>query len=234
MKYSVIIPCYNEGGNVHALVDLLTRLNGQYEIQWIFVENGSRDNTRAELELACDGKSNFTIAYVDHNQGYGYGIQQGLKKADGDYIGWLHADMQIAPKEIIRFMQIAEMHPAEFLFLKGKRENRSLMDYFFTTCMTLYASAMIGVWMYDIGAIPVLFHRSLLSKMKEIPYDFSIETYVYAKAKKAGFSVYRYRVKQHVRKQGQSSWNRGFGSKIRQSKVIMKDILLIRKELPVR
>lgn len=234
MKYSVIIPCYNEGANIPSLVNLLERSHTPYDIQWVLVENGSHDNTRAELERTCNGKSYFTIVYIDQNQGYGYGIQQGLKEATGDYVGWLHADMQIAPESIIEFMQIAEEKSAEPLFLKGKRKNRSMVDYFFTNCMTLYASAMLGVWIYDIGAIPVLFHRSLLSKLTEIPYDFSIETYVYAQAKKAGFRVQRYYVVQRARRKGMSSWNRGLLSRIHQSKVIMKDIFLIRKGLPVR
>jgi len=229
MKYSIIIPCYNEEANIIDLIQLLEKSGPEYNIQWIMVENGSKDNTRSVLEKECKDKGRFTIAYVDVNQGYGYGLQKGIQLATGDYIGWLHADMQIAPSEMIKFIKIAETESGKKLFLKGKRKNRTVVDYFFTDCMTLYASAMLGTWIYDIGAIPVLFNRSLLECMPQIPYDFSIETYVYAMAKRGGGDVRRFNVEQQNRKKGQSSWNKGFMSKIRQSKVIMKDISRIRK-----
>ena len=234
MKYSIIIPCYNEEENVHDLIQTLEHSGNKYDIQWIMVENGSKDQTRDRLEYECTDKKNFTIAYVDKNRGYGYGLQQGMKAAKGDYIGWLHADMQIEPSEMIKFIRVAEAEKGKKLFLKGKRRNRSVLDYFFTDCMTLYASFMLRTWIYDIGAIPVLFHRSLLKHMSHIPYDFSIETYVYATAKKERFDLRRYDVKQQERQKGKSSWNRGFVSKIRQSKVIMQDIVMIRKGKQVK
>lgn len=234
MKYSIIIPCYNEEDNVHNLVQLLVYSGIEYDIQWIMVENGSKDNTRSVLMRECAGKERFTIAYVDNNQGYGFGLQQGIKVAEGDYIGWLHADMQIAPSEMIRFIDIAEQEPDKKFFLKGKRKNRGIMDCFFTDCMTIYASLMLKKWIYDIGAIPVLFRRELLESMNQMPYDFSIETYVYVQAKKERFDVQRLDVVQQERKKGQSSWNKGFSSKIRQSRVIMKDISIIRKGKQVR
>lgn len=234
MKYSIIIPCYNEEENVHDLIQLLEHTGNKYDIQWIMVENGSKDRTRDILECECADKKSFTIAYVDKNRGYGYGLLQGIKVAEGDYIGWLHADMQIAPSEMIKFIKLAEDEKDKKLFLKGKRKNRSIIDYFFTDCMTLYASFMLRTWVYDIGAIPVLFQRTLLEHMPQIPYDFSIETYVYATAKKVGFDVRRYNVKQQERRKGKSSWNKGFASKIRQSRVIMRDIVMIRKGKQVK
>lgn len=234
MKYSIIIPCYNEEENVRDLIQLLEKTGNEYDIQWIMVENGSKDRTRDILENECADKECFTIAYVDKNCGYGYGLQQGIKAAEGDYIGWLHADMQIAPSEMIKFIKLAENEKDKKLFLKGRRKNRSIVDYFFTDCMTLYASFMLKTWIYDIGAIPVLFQRTLLEHMPQIPYDFSIETYVYATAKKVGFDVQRYNVKQQERQKGKSSWNKGFASRIHQSKVIIRDIAMIRKGKQVK
>ena len=234
MKYSIIIPCYNEGENVSNLISLLEKTGKGYDIQWIMVENGSRDNTRAELEKWCKEKPQFTIAYVDHNQGYGYGLQQGITMSKGDYIGWLHADMQILPSEMMKFLEIAEVHPETKYFFKGRRKNRKLLDCFFTGCMTEYASIVLGTWIYDIGAIPVLFHKDLLPILTQLPYDFAIETYVYTKAKQMKLNVKRYDVIQQSRTKGKSSWNNGIRSKIRQSKIIMKDIINIRKGIQVK
>lgn len=229
LKYSVIIPCYNEENNIQELVHLLEQSGVGYDMEWVMVENGSVDGTRSKLDEACGGKKLFRIVYVNKNKGYGYGLQQGLKAATGDYVGWIHADMQIAPSEIVKFIRIAGENPGKLLFLKGRRKNRGVMDYFFTGCMTVYASLMLKTWIYDIGGIPVLFNRELLGRMPKMPYDFSVETYVYAMAKKNHYEIHRYNVVQKEREKGSSSWNRGLCSKIRQSRLIIKDIAIIRK-----
>lgn len=236
MKYSVIVPCYNEEMNVKGLIERLEQVRGSRNIEYIMVENGSKDNTRECLERECGQKPQFKIAYVDKNLGYGYGIISGMKAATGDYIGWLHADLQINPLEMIRFIDyIEENQDKACYFLKGIRKNRKFLDHFFTAGMTMYVTLMLKKYLYDIGAIPVLFHRSLLELLDEnIPYDFSIETYVYYKAKCNSLCIERFPVYMDEREKGQSSWNHGFASKIRQSKVIMKDIAKIKRGEAVR
>lgn len=236
MKYSVIVPCYNEELNVQSLAERLDSVRENRNIEYIMVENGSADGTRAALEKECKARENFKIAYVDKNLGYGYGIISGIKLAAGEYIGWLHADLQVNPAEMMRFIDYIEKKGDDTkYFLKGIRKNRKLMDHFFTAGMTVYASMMLGTYVYDIGAIPVIFHKSLLTCMDEtIPYDFSIETYVYYKAKHSGLCIERFPIYMDVRKKGESSWNKGFSSKIRQSKVIMTDIKKIRRREAVR
>lgn len=158
------------------------------------------------------------------------------REATGDYIGWLHADLQVSPKEMMRFIDYIERDTTgQKFFLKGVRDSRSVVEHIFTAGMTAYVTLMLGQYLYDIGAIPVLFHRSLLDQMDErIPYDFAIETYVYDKAKRSDLVVKRFRIHMGKREKGASSWNKGFSSKIRQSKVIMGDVLKIRKGEAVR
>lgn len=237
MKYSVIIPCYNEEKNIRSLIKRLEAAEGEREIEYIMVENGSKDATGAELEEVCTGKPEFKIVYVKQNWGYGYGLIKGMKAAEGDYIGWLHADLQVKPEEMMRFVDFIENHKKEdrMYFLKGLRKNRTMIDHFFTAGMTVYVTVVLQNYLYDIGAIPVLFHRDLLKKFdKAIPYDFSIETYVYDRAKRSGFRIKRFPVQMAERKQGKSSWDRGISSKFKQSGIIMKDIIKIRKGEAVR
>lgn len=236
MKYSIIIPCYNEGENIRRLVKVLETTIVSRNVECILVENGSQDNTRQILKEICTGKKNFKIICIDKNKGYGFGLLQGMKAACGDYIGWLHADLQVQPSDMIKFIDYAEKNgKRKPLFLKGIRSSRSFIERFFTAGMTVYATLILKCYLYDIGAIPVLFHKSLLKHLKDnTPYDFSIETYVYYKAKRAGFHIKRFKISMKRREKGQSSWDKGILSKLRQSKVIAKDILKISKGEAVR
>jgi len=234
MKFSIIIPCYNEAQNLSQMVKRLTLLHSQEPIEWILVENGSTDESRslfAAME-AIDGKT-IRAVYVERNQGYGYGLRQGLAVATGDYIGWIHADMQIPPEALPPLMRYAaERGMRQRLLLKGKRSNRSLLDRFFTAGMSVLETVLFGTLLSDIGAIPVLFHRDLLPTLLDhAPDDFSIELFTYVMAKRNGLRVVRFPIPLQARKAGASSWNHGFRSKLRQSGVILRDSLKIRRSL---
>lgn len=230
MKYSMITPCYNEADNMETLLGKIRLLQAKYDLEWVLVENGSADGSREYLKKYVDGRyDNIKIVYVEVNRGYGYGIQRGLAAASGDYVGWIHADMQVAPEELGRFFDEAERSGGEEkLFLKGRRTNRSLADRFFTNGQALFDSLLFGRVLYDIGAVPVLFHRSLLTDIDGMPNDFSIELYVYKEAAVRGFRIIRIPVRLSEREKGGSSWNRGLRSKVKQSMRIFRDSLKIR------
>jgi len=95
MKFSIIILCYNEQANLALLVERILPLQKDYELEYILVENGSTDNSREYLKNNIEGKfKNIVVEYLDINKGYGFGLKQGLKLARGQYLGWIHADMQ--------------------------------------------------------------------------------------------------------------------------------------------
>lgn len=228
MKYSIIIPCYNEEDNIEKLINLLSSKSNLYDIEWIIVENGSKDDTRTLLNNICKYKKNFKLVYIDENQGYGYGIIKGLENSCGDYVGWLHADMQVSPDSMIEVIKLNEASKNKKVFYKGSRKNRKFIEHFFTFFMGVYATLVFQKKLYDIGAIPVLFDRELIKELGKIPYDFTIETYVYYIAKKENYKIVRPPVYMNERKSGLSSWNRGFISRIKLSWQLMKGILKIR------
>ena len=54
--------------------------------------------------------------YVKKNQGYGYGIIQGLKEARGEYVGWLHSDLQYNPMDLTAFLIILMITKKKIFF----------------------------------------------------------------------------------------------------------------------
>ncbi len=236
MKFSVIIPCYNEGKNIHALLKRIIPLTERYDLEFILVENGSSDRSREIFCSEIDGKyTGVQTVYVPENKGYGFGIQQGLKAAGGEYTGWIHADMQIMPQELEKFFAYIMKHDGKKLFLKSRRINRSRSELLFTIGQSIFSTVLFRTRLTDIGAVPVLFRRDLLEyfEIDDMPDDFSIDLYVYLQAKKAGYIEKRTSVRVFQRQKGTSSWNHGFYSRIRQSRVIVKDSLKIKRGVKV-
>ena len=45
MKYSIVIPCYNEEENLPKLVSSITEFAKGRDLEFVLVENGSKDNS---------------------------------------------------------------------------------------------------------------------------------------------------------------------------------------------
>lgn len=219
-------------GNIPTLIKKISVFAEDYDVECLLVENGSQDGSYQLMKSLAKDNPKIRIIKVETNQGYGYGLYQGINEAKGTYIGWIHADMQLPIEEVATFMDFLNSHlGTEKFFLKGTRHNRSLSDYLFTFSQGLFDSVLFGTWLYDISAIPVFFERSLLLSLKNVPHDFSIEIYIYLMAKKSGFHIERFPVHMVRREKGQSSWNTGLGSKVKQSLRIIKASISIKKNL---
>jgi len=233
MLISIIIPCYNEEENIHTIVTSLVNIKLEgVDIEAILVQNGSTDGTLGALRRESANFPFIKVVNVEVNQGYGFGLKAGMQTSTGDYVGWLHADLQVAPSELVSFIPIVlQSNDGSFLFCKGIRSGRGFVDSIFTFGMSLFETVIFGKRLYDIGAIPVLFHRSLLVSLRDAPNDFSIELFTYLMAKHKKFSIIRKKIEIGRRRFGKSSWDTGFSSKILQSKRIIKSSFDIKRRL---
>ncbi len=230
MKFSIVIPCYNECESLPSLIDYILPLQNEYELEYILVENGSTDDSKEYLLKNIDGKyKNIKIAYIEKNKGYGFGIQQGLKLCSGDYLGWIHADMQVLPNDLRKIFNLVLLSGSnENIFVKGRRLKRTFIDHIFTIGQSIFSSLIFLNIMHDIGATPVIFSKSLISNFDEMPNDFSIEVFTYLIAKRKKFQVKKSKIVFHDREKGNSSWNKGLISRIKLSLIIIKSSILIR------
>ena len=205
-RVSVIIPCYNEALNLPELISQLESLTKQNNVEFILVNNGSTDDT---LNILAE----YIIPYIhvvnlESNAGYGGGIKAGLELAQGEFIGWIHADLQYSIVDSLSIINDL----GEEKFLKGKRYGRTFLQSAISMAMSFFESILFGKCLYEINAQPTIFHKELLNYMKDIPNDFSIDLYIFLLALKYNYTIKRFRVNFIKRKYGKSSWNTGIKS----------------------
>lgn len=213
IKLSVVIPCYNEEDNIPLLLRRFDEVIKRDDIEIIFVDNGSTDNSGA---VFCELLPQYAFARevkVEENQGYGYGILQGLKEASGEYVGWTHADMQTDPNDVVRALEIIEKNDGEAIFVKGNRKGRPLFDVFFTMGMSCFETLLLRKKLWDINAQPNIFSRDLFDKWENPPYDFSLDLFALYEAKRRKYKVIRFPVSFLARIHGQSHWNTSLKAK---------------------
>lgn len=102
MKLSIVVPCYNEAENIPKLLAAYAEVITRNDLEIILVNNGSTDETAQVLmQLLPRYESFLKVVTVPVNQGYGFGILEGLRAATGEFIGWTHGDLQTPPRDVI-------------------------------------------------------------------------------------------------------------------------------------
>jgi hypothetical protein len=111
---SVVCPCRNEAGNVAALIDRLPLMGSGTEL--IFVEGGSRDETRAEIERNLHRRDDVEISLLSQSgRGKGDAVRTGFAAARNEILMILDGDLSVLPEDLPKFYDAVVSGHAEFV-----------------------------------------------------------------------------------------------------------------------
>ena len=152
---SVIIPFYNEEGNVEDVIKDVkkTLLDAGINHEIVAVDNGSTDRT-PEILHTLKG-NDVRVVTVKQNIGFGYGIISGLKAAKGMYLGYMWGDNQISPYFMVKVFE--KLLKENLDLCKIKRTSR---DYGFFRKLEsaaynrLFMMFLFGKISYDVNGSP--------------------------------------------------------------------------------
>lgn len=103
-KISVVVSCYNEQEALPLFYEEITKIANKIknaEFEFIFVNDGSKDKT---LDIVKSFRKNDErVKFISFSRNFGKeaAMYAGLKKASGDYIAIMDADLQDPPKLLI-------------------------------------------------------------------------------------------------------------------------------------
>lgn len=110
IDFSLVIPCYNEQDNI---VRLFNEAQSTFSatgisLEYVFVNDGSNDNTESVLKDLFNSNplANITIVNFSRNFGKEAAILAGLQNASGDTICLIDADMQQRPQTALEMYKI--------------------------------------------------------------------------------------------------------------------------------
>ena len=130
MKVSVLVPIYNVEKYLSKCLESLCSQTLQ-DMEMICINDGSTDASREIVEQYRKKDSRIKVIDQD-NSGYGFSMNRGLEKAEGEYIAIVESDDFIEPDMMERLYEQAEKYSAElvksncFYYTNqgGKEENR--------------------------------------------------------------------------------------------------------------
>jgi polyisoprenyl-phosphate glycosyltransferase len=101
-KVSIVIPSFNEEGNIKVMVEALhfelKKIDIDYEM--IFVDDGSKDKTLSILQTISKSDPKLFFVELSRNFGHQNALMAGLDLASGDAIITMDGDMQHPPSLI--------------------------------------------------------------------------------------------------------------------------------------
>lgn len=232
---SLVLPCYNEAGNLPRIYAVLAELlSGRDDLEVLLVNNGSTDRSKNVFEQLQAQYPNLPIRVVtvEKNQGYGHGILTGVRAARGKTIAWSHADLQTDPRDILAAYEKwqASADP-ERTVVKGRRKSRPLLDELFTSGMALLSSTALGVPLHDINAQPKLFSRSFLPLLESAPTDFSLDLFFLYQAKTQGYTLLEQEVVFGKREHGEAKGGGTMKGKVKLVRRTLAYIFELRRRL---
>lgn len=129
-KISIVIPCYNEEGNIGFLVDRIfsTTHHLNYDFELIFIDDGSIDHTIEEIQKQCLTHDNIFYLELSRNFGKDQAIRSGLAVAKGDAVITMDADLQHPPSLISTFTNYWE-EGFEVIYTYRKNSNPHVVWY---------------------------------------------------------------------------------------------------------
>ncbi len=111
---TILVPARNEEGNVEDAVKRIPPFGGHQEI--IFVEGGSTDNTRREIERVIEAYPEKDIKLaLQTGKGKGDAVRTGFSRASGDILMILDGDLTVQPEDLPRFYHAIAGDLGEFI-----------------------------------------------------------------------------------------------------------------------
>ncbi len=216
-ELSIIICVYNEERNIKPLIDqIFTALDG-YDIEIIYVDDGSTDNTVHEIKKINDKR--IKLIELKKNYGQSAALAAGIEYAEGTWLVTMDGDLQNDPDDIPAMLQKSK--EGDWDLVAGIRKNRE-DGFLLRKLPSRIANAIIRkstkVKIKDYGCTLKVFKSELA---KSLGIYGELHRFIPVLASFEGASITQMNVKHHPRLHGKSKYG------INRTLKVVVDLLLM-------
>ncbi len=112
MRASVVIPNLNGAGWLRDSIESI-RAQTERDIELIIIDNGSADESLA-IARGYVGSENYTLVENGRNTGFSAAVNEGIRRARGEYVILFNNDAFAAPDFVEQLCKTADEHPRAF------------------------------------------------------------------------------------------------------------------------
>lgn len=207
IKYSIIIPAFNEEATIAKVIALVKKNKYPGKIEIIVVDDGSIDST-AKIVKKIKGVKFFQNK---ENKGKGHAVMYGFKHAKGEYLIIQDADLEYHPKDHLKLIKVIEKQKLNVLYgsrfmdepslfsKKGiigflSKDNKNIrhryqLFYLGNKFLSLLTSILYKQNITDIATCYKVFKREIILDMDIRSHGFGIEAEVTCKLLNRGVKI---------------------------------------------
>jgi dolichol-phosphate mannosyltransferase len=224
-QLSVIIPVYNEEGNVIQLQQELEAALAGVDYELVFVDDGSQDQTVSRINR---GKA-IQIIQFERNCGQSAAMYAGLNAARGRVLVLIDGDLQNDPKDILRLRQEIDRGADLVCGYRAKRK-----DTWFKRIQSRIANGVRSRFTKDGVRDTGCTLKAMRSECREalIPF-YGMHRFIPALIKGLGYKVVEIPVNHRARNSGVSKYN--FGNRALRATIDMFGVRwLLNRQIQIR
>lgn len=208
MDLSIVVPCYNEEGNVELFSEEVEKVFKGKKIKYeiIFVNDGSKDNTIEKLYNLVDSSSHkIKVVNFSRNFGKESAMYAGLKESKGKFVTIIDADLQQKPSIILDMLDILNNNPdvdTAAAYQEQRKEGKVLT--FFKNSFYKLINSISDVPFVQGASDFRTFRRSVVNSILEISeyHRFSKGIFSFV-----GYNTYYMPYVVESRNSGETSWS---------------------------
>ncbi len=221
VKYSLVIPFYNEGENIPPLylklTEVMDTVGEPYEL--VFVDDGSRDNTYQVLEDIYEHDRRVSVVRLRRNFGQTAALKAGFDFARGDVIVSMDGDLQHDPGEIPKFLEKIEEGYDVVSGWRVARKDHWLTRQIPSRAANWLMAKLSGIPVHDFGTTFKAYRREII---QEIQLYGELHRFIPALAGSTGARIAEVPIVNLERKTGKSHY--GIGRTVR----VFLDLLMVK------
>lgn len=203
MKLSIVIPCFNEAGNIEKIVNKVIALSIENK-EIIIVDDCSTDGTEYILRHDITHKVD-RILYHERNMGKGAALRTGFSVATGDIVIVQDADLEYDPKEYEKIVKPITEGKADVVygsrFADGKAYPGAYRGNLIANKFLTYLSNLFtGLKITDMETCYKAFKLEVIQSVDILENRFGFEPEITAKVAGKGYRIMEIPISYHPRK----------------------------------
>lgn len=166
-KMSIVIPAYNEGQNIGAVLASLVGFATVYHARIIVVNDGSKDDTAIVLQTFKRQHPDLAFEVITHsvNRGYGAALKSGINRVTTEYLVTIDADGQHELNDIPVLYKKLTDEQADLCIGNRNFKGSSLSRNFIKRLVLFFVKKATGIGINDLNSGMKMYKTSIVKKL---------------------------------------------------------------------
>ena len=167
-KVSVVLPSYNEKGNIKEAIERISKALGSNLYEIIIVDDNSPDRTWKIVEDINKLNKKVKLIRRMNDKGLASALSDGINSAKGNVIAWIDCDLGVPPEIIQKLVSKLDRYDVAIgsRYVKGGKDTRAKYRAFLSCMINFFSMIVLSFKLRDYTSGIVAAKKEVLENIK--------------------------------------------------------------------